>query len=166
MNAVKILVFLQGTVLMHRGAVGLSRDERVRRVRDGTDPSVRDFGSYVPVGNAIEQLRTWREQGAEIYNLSPHRKPENVARDEALLRELGFPPGPVLSRSADETYGAVAARLAPDVIVEDDCESIGAAEVTYTQIPLETRRKIKSIVVPEFAGLDHLPDRLADLRSV
>jgi hypothetical protein len=54
--------------------------------------------------------------------------------------------------------GDVAAREAPDVLIEDNCECIGASEITYPQVPSGTRARIKSIVIPEFAGIDHLPD--------
>jgi hypothetical protein len=62
-----------------------------------------------------------------------------------------------LARQAGESYGDVAERGGPDVLIEDDCESIGANEVTYPQTPPDVRARIKSIVVPEFGGLNHLP---------
>ena len=65
-------------------------------------------------------------------------------------------------RREGETYGAVAERVMPDVIVEDDCESIGGeAEMTWPQIAPERRARIRSVVVKEFGGIDHLPDDLA-----
>ena len=33
-----------------------------------------------------------------------------------------------------------------------------ATQITYPQIPLDVRARIKSIVVPEFGGIDHLSD--------
>ena len=57
-----------------------------------------------------------------------------------------------------KSYGDVAGREAPDVLIEDDCESIGASQITYPQIPPDLRARIKSIIIPEFGGLDHLPD--------
>jgi len=44
------------------------------------------------------------------------------------------------------------------VLIEDDCESIGPGQITYPQIPSAARARIKSIIVPEFGGIDHLPD--------
>jgi hypothetical protein len=35
---------------------------------------------------------------------------------------------------------------------------MGANEITYPQIPPDVRARIKSTVVPEFGGLNHLPD--------
>jgi hypothetical protein len=78
----------------------------------------------------------------------------------------GFPEGRVLARQADESYGDVAGREAPDVIIEDDCESIGADQITYPQIPPDLRARIRSIVVPEFGGLDHLPNSPQALLAV
>ena len=50
-------------------------------------------------------------------------------------------------------------------VVEDDCESIGEVpEMTVTHVRPEIRRKIKSITVEEFGGIDHLPDDVSRLR--
>ena len=162
----RLLVFLHGTTLMHPGALGRSREERVAQVRDGADPSVRDYGAYVPVGDAAAKLRRWRQQGAQIDYLSSSRDPDDVAADEQVLRTYGFPPGRVLARQPGQRYGDLAARELPDVLVEDDCESIGADQMTYPQLPPELRDRIKSIVVPEFGGIDHLPDSVRDLLTL
>jgi hypothetical protein len=76
------------------------------------------------------------------------------------MRLLVFPHGTVLvlARQPGESYGDVAGQEAPDVLIEDDCESIGADQITHPQIPLDLRARIKSIILPEFGGLDHLPD--------
>ncbi len=65
------------------------------------------------------------------------------------------------AREPGESYGDVAGRELPDVLIEDDCESInGVSEITYPQIRPDLRARIKSIIVPEFGGIDHLPDSL------
>jgi len=89
-----------------------------------------------------------------------------VALDAFVLRMHGFPAGRVLARQPAESYGEVAGREAPDVLSEDDCESIGANEITYPQIPPDVRARVKSIVVPEFGGLDHLPDNPQALLTI
>jgi hypothetical protein len=54
----------------------------------------------------------------------------------------------------------------PDVLIEDDCESIGGeSEMTYPQLTPALKQRIRSIVVPEFGGIDHLPDELTALIS-
>ena len=160
----RLLVFLHGTTLMHRGAVGRTREERVAQVRTGSDPALGEFDAYVPIDGAAAKLRRWHERGARIDYLSSHRRPEDVAKDEMVLARFGFPPGRVLARAPGESYGDVAGRVLPDVLIEDDCESLdGASEVTYSQIRPELRARITSIVVPEFGGIDHLPDSLPEL---
>ncbi len=162
-HKIKIMVFLQGTVLMHHGALGRTREERVRQVRDG-DLTVFDWPAYVPVGRAAEKTRGWIAQGAEIVYLSAHRTGENVQTDVALLKTNGFPDAPVFHREAGEEYRDVVERVRPDILVEDDCESIGGErEMTYPQIRAETKGSIKSVVVKEFGGIDGLPDDFQDL---
>ena len=56
------------------------------------------------------------------------RSPENVQRSEYALRRWSFPEGVLLSRRNNESYADIAVREKPDVIVEDDCESIGGAK--------------------------------------
>ena len=80
----KILVFLHGTVIMHSSAVGVPREERVRQSAKH-EPSVRDFASYLPVGDAVSKLHNWVRQGAEVVYLSSHRKVEDVRKDEEVL---------------------------------------------------------------------------------
>jgi hypothetical protein len=41
---VRLLVFLHGTTLMHPGALGRTREQRVAQVRDGDDPTLHDYG--------------------------------------------------------------------------------------------------------------------------
>jgi hypothetical protein len=162
----RLLVFLHGTALMHLGAVGRPRAERVAQVRRGADPALHDYAAYVPVDGVVAKLRRWQAQGARIDYLSSHRNADDVAKDAYVLQKHGFPPGRVLARKSGESYGDVAGRELPDILIEDDCESIGGAgEMTYPQIRPDVRARITSIIVPEFGGLDHLPDSLDALRT-
>ena len=159
----RLLIFLHGTAIMHPGGVGRTREERVAQVRTGADPALHDYGAYVPVGDVVAKLRRWDEQGAEIAYLSSHRNQDDVGKDAQVLRAHGFPTGPILARRPGESYGDVVEREVPDVLIEDDCESIGDAEVAHPQIRPELRARITSIIVPEFGGIDHLPDSLQAL---
>jgi len=52
----------------------------------------------------------------------------------------------------------------PDILIEDDCESIGGKnEMTITHINPKLKTKIKSITIKEFEGIDHLPDKISEL---
>ena len=161
----KIMVFLHGTAIMHKNAIGRTREERVKQVLEG-DESLDDFTSYVPVDNAVRKLQMWRQQGAKIVYLSSHKKVEDVEKDEAVLRKHGFPNGQVFFRQSSEQYEDVAERVLPDILIEDDCESIGGEkEMTYPHIKPQLQTKIKSVVVREFGGIDHLPDGISTLMN-
>lgn len=159
----KIMVFLHGTTIMHRNAVGCTREERVQQVRE-REESVREYAAYVPVDNAASKLRAWSEQGAEIVYLSSHKRPEYVEKDRAALQTYDFPAGLIVFRQPGEGYQDVAERVLPDVLIEDDCESIGGArEMTSAHLKPELQARITAIVVKEFGGIDHLPDDIAEL---
>jgi hypothetical protein len=158
----RILVFLHGTTIMHPGAVGRTREERVVQARSGEDPTLADYDAYVPIGSAASKLRAWQERGARIEYLSSRFDP---ASDIAVLRRHGFPEGRVFVRGEGESYGDVVERASPDVLIEDDCESIGAAHIAHGQLRPERRAATRSIIVPEFGGVDHLPDSPPDLLS-
>jgi hypothetical protein len=154
----KILIFTEGTILMHKSGLGRSREERVRQVVED-DPSTHDFRSYVPIGRAAEKIRNWKNQGCEIRYLTSRTNPSEVNDIKEVLKKNNFPDGPLLFRRENEDYRDVVERNAPDVLIEDDCESIGGAqEMTITHIRPEIRSKIKSMTVEEFGGIDHLPD--------
>lgn len=162
----KFLVALHGTSIMHKSAEGKSREERVRQVIEKGE-SVYDYASYIPVGNAVEKLKSWRSQGAEILYLSSHETAEDVKKDKSVLEKYNFPNGQIFFRQNGESYKDIAERIIPNVLIEDDCESIGGEkEMTITFVKPEIKRRIKSIVVKEFSGIDHLPDNINDLLNL
>ena len=159
----KILVFLHGTVIMHSGALGKPRDIRVKQV-EGKHPSVLEYENYVPVGNAVDKLNSWVEDGAQILYLSSHKFEGEVEKDKRVLRRFNFPAVKVFWRKGGESYSDIAERIKPEVFVEDDCESIGGKkEMTYTFIKPEIKKDIKLISVKEFVGIDSLPDTVEEL---
>ncbi len=162
----KIMVFLHGTVIMHKNAEGRCREERAQQVVDG-DPSARDFRSYIPVGNAVNKLRAWHEQGASIVYLSSHTERSKVDLDEQVLVKHGFPDGKIFFRASGQTYAEVAEAVLPDVLVEDDCTSIGGEpEMTHPHLSPAAKARVQSMVVREFGGIDHLPDDPSQLLTV
>ena len=80
---------------------------------------------------------------------------------QAVLKKFNFPDGQFLFRRKDEEYKDVAERIIPDILVEDDCESIGGInEMAITHVKPEIKKKIKFIPIKEFGGIDHLPDKI------
>ena len=165
----KILVFTEGTVLMHALAEEVSREERVKQSKAAViqrilpfralPGSVNDLESYIPVGNAVEKLRSWKQQGAEIVYLTSRRIKSEIETIKKILSKNDFPDWQNLYfREQGEDYKDVAERLIPDVLIEDDCESIGGEkEMVYPHIKEELKPKIKSVVIKEFEGIDNLP---------
>lgn len=169
---------------MHGNAKGVSRDEVVRQSKQAgiqqeertlsygmkslkkAEPgSPYDFASYIPVGHAVEKLINWKRQGAVILYLTSRRIKIEIEAIRTVLKKYNFPDANNLYfRQQGEDYKDVAERLMPDIIVEDDCESIGGEiEMTYPHIRENLKKKIKSIVVKEFGGINHLSDNLSDL---
>ncbi|MEM3684999.1 MAG: hypothetical protein QXT39_04985 [Conexivisphaerales archaeon] len=115
-------------------------------------------------GNAAAKLKAWQGHGATIVYLTSKKTSENIEKVRTALRDGGAPMAELFFRIGDEDYGQVAKRIAPDVIVKDDCKSIGGErEMTWPKLQTELTTKVKQIVVPEFGGIDHLPDDLAEL---
>lgn len=163
----KILVFTEGTVLMHASTRGLTREKRVEQSKR-REASIYDYKNYISVGKAVEKLLTWKKQGAELYYLTSRKTLEEVADIKKVLEKFNFPDNQnLLYRKEDEEYKDVVERLTPDILVEDDCESIGGkVEMVYPHIQKELKQKIKSVVVKEFGGIDHLPDSLEELKKL
>ncbi len=173
------MVFTEGTVLMHQGGKDVSREERVKQshaagvVREETFRSlddksqyiapvgsVHDYAGYVPVGDAVQKIIRWKNQGATIYYLSSRRSKDELDATSQVLEKNGFPDYQnLVFRKQGENYKDTVEREVPDILIEDDCESIGGElEMTYPSLRSELKNKIKSVVVKEFAGVDDLPD--------
>lgn len=169
---------------MHQSGKDVGREERVRQSReagiqreerwqkygkdiDHIEPleSVHDYSNYIPIGNAVQKLISWKQQGAQILYLTSRRIKKEVKDVQNVLKKHNFPDNQNLYfRQEGEDYKDVAERIVPDLLIEDDCESIGGEkEMVYPHIRLELKSKIKFIVVQEFGGLDHLPDNLQEL---
>ncbi|MFA4819272.1 MAG: hypothetical protein WC621_05540, partial [Patescibacteria group bacterium] len=89
---------------------------------------------------------------------------EGLKADDSILRRYSFPIGKIYHREAGETYKDIVERVRPDILIEDDCASIGGEkEMAYPYISKDIQKKIKLIKVKEFGGIDFLPDSLEEL---
>lgn len=164
----KILVFLQGTLIMHKSAVGKTREEIVEQVK-AQGESVRDFGSYVPIGQAVEKLNEWAKQDAEIIYLSAlteNKKArgdevvgkEGLKVDQEILDKYGFPKGKIYHRQKGESYAQIAEKIMPDILIEDDCGSIGGAkEMTITFINQRLNDELNQLLSKNLVALTTCP---------
>lgn len=142
-----IMVFAEGTILRPR-----------------TWLQLYNHNAYVPIGDSVRIIGEWQKQGANIIYCTSRR--ENNAEDMAsLLRRFGFAGVFLAARERKEKYSDIVEALKPDVLIEDDCKSIGGAwQMCITKVRREIRSGILSVVVPEFRGIDALPTLLEDLK--
>jgi len=183
----KILVFTEGTIIMHSAGKNVSREERVKQSKvegvqkeernvtynKGVEPikvapgSPYDLETYIPIGNAVNKLTAWEKAGANITYLTSRRIKSEIEIVKKVLKRFKFPGySNICFRKQGEDYKDVAEKVKPDILIEDDCESIGGKkEMTYTFIKPELKKKIKSIPIKEFGGIDHLPNSLEDLKN-
>lgn len=160
----KLVIFTEGTIIMHSGARGLSRKEIVMQSRKGEEPTLYKWQDYIPIKGAVNKLKKWKQQGTDILYLTSRIKQPEIMAIKQVLRKHKFPEGMLLSRKEIEHYSDVIEIHHPDIIIEDDCESIGGLpEMASNQIKPDLRKKISVIVVKEFEGIDHLPDKLSIL---
>lgn len=143
-----ILIFTEGTVLKPKTWLFLY-----------------SFRSYVPAGDCVEKIRGWQEQGANIlYCTSRKGKGAEVIADR--LRAFGFPGICLVAREKKEAYKHIVERIKPDILIEDNCKSIGGArQMCITYVDPAIKAAIHAIAVPEYKGIDHLPGNLAQLTS-
>lgn len=84
------------------------------------------------------KLSKWNEQGAEIIYLTSRKRPEEVNDVAKILLENGFPGAYLYYREKDEEFSDIAELLIPDVLIEDDCRSIGGKrQMTITNVKYE-----------------------------
>jgi len=161
----KILIFTEGTILMHNSGIVPNKGKVDWKKFSKRDPSIHDYASYKPVKKAVEKIKKWKDQGAEILYLTSRTKPDEIQAIKNVLKKYDFPKGKLLFCKKDEEYEKVVEKIIPDVLIEDDCESIGGTdELTITHVKPQIKTKIKSIVIPEFGGIDHLLNDIEKLK--
>lgn len=133
----KIMIFMEGTTFYTKPLLFL----------------FTKFG-YKPIGNAVKMVNSLYEKGHEIYLCSYVRKVRyNFIKTIVDFHGMNYTE--ILCRNKGETYGEIVEQLRPDILIEDDCKSIGGLkECCITYVKEEIKQNIQSIIVPEFAGID------------
>ncbi len=171
----KVLIFLHGTILMHASGKDKKPSERINQVLDENDNTIYEFDKYIPIGNSNQILNDWVKNGIEIIYMSSHKEMINVKNDIEVLNKYNFPIAPVFYRSENFGYKEIVKKESPDIIIEDNCESIGKwiknkykflpnllikylknREIVYINLPNGIKKNIKSIIVKEFNGIDDI----------
>lgn len=142
-----ILIFTEGTVIGPRRIWGFFNHKK-----------------YIPIKNCIMKIEKWHKQGWSISYLTSRKSAGQVGDIKNILETHGFPGGRLYFRGPKQKYKDIAEELVPRILIEDDCRSIGGKwQMTITQVRSDIKEKIKSIIVKEFKGIDHLPDNASEL---
>lgn len=142
-----VMIFTEGTVLGPRRLIDHFNHAR-----------------YVPIKNCVAKISNWDHDGARIVYLTSGRRESSAQSIRALLIKYGFPGTFLYYRSRGERYKDIVETIKPDILVEDNCKSIGGRwQMSITYVDEKIKDKIKSVVVNEFQGIDLLPDRLSEL---
>jgi len=144
-----IMVFVEGTIIKPKSWF-----------------SLYNHNAYIPIGNAVKMIKSWQQQGANIIYCTSRKKKQ--ANDIAvLLKRYGFTGTFLAAREPKESYQKVVETIQPDVLIEDDCKSIGGAwQMCITKVKPEIKKNIVSIIVPEFKGIDNLSTDIEKLKEV
>ncbi len=142
-----IMIFTEGTILKPKSWF-----------------SLYNHNSYIPIGDSVNIVKAWQEQGANIIYCTS-RTNKHAHDIAAILKSFGFTGAFLAMREHKEKYKDIVEALKPDILIEDDCKSIGGAwQMCITKVKPEIKKNIISIVVREFQGIDHLPVNTEQLK--
>lgn len=109
---------------------------------------------YKPIGNAVNAVNSLYDKGHSIYLCSYVRR-SRYKFIRSIIDFYGMKYTAILCRKNGEQYGEIVERLKPDILIEDDCASIGGLKkCCITGVKEDIKAKIKSVIVPEFGGID------------
>ncbi len=143
---IKIMIFTEGTILKPKSFFSLYNHK-----------------SYLPIGDSVSLINKWNQQGAEIVYCTSRRGQQAIEIAE-LLKQYHFAGTELYYRGKGETYKDLVEKVIPDILIEDNCRSIGGSrQMCITKVGSEIKAKIVSIVVKEFKGIDDLPETISGL---
>lgn len=135
----KIMIFIEGTIFY-------------------TKPFLFLFSKkgYEPLGKSVKIVNDLFDRGNEIYLCSYVRK-NRYHFIKTIMDYYNVKYTEILCRDRGEKYSDLVERILPDILIEDDCASIGGEkEWCITNVREDIKAGIKSIIVKEFAGIDHI----------
>lgn len=141
-----IMIFTEGTILKPKSVLSLYSHK-----------------SYIPIGSCVQLIKGWHADGADIVYCTSRKKQQAIEMANVLML-FGFAGSRLYYRDKGKKYKDIVEEVKPDILIEDDCRSIGGSwQMCITKVNPQIREQIKSFVVKEFKGIDHLPQKLAEL---
>lgn len=139
----KIMVFIEGTTFY-------------------TKPFLYLFSKkgYEPLGKSIKIINDLFNKGNGIYLCSYVRK-KRYHFIKSIMDYYKVNYTEILCRDKGEQYSDLVERICPDILIEDDCASIGGEkEWCITNVREDIKKRIKSIIVKEFEGIDSTENKI------
>ena len=135
----KIMIFIEGTIFY-------------------TKPIVHLFSKkgYIPIGNAVKTINELYNAGNEVYLISYIKKNRyNYIKSVIDFYEINYTK--ILCRDKKERYSDLVEKIHPNILIEDNCKSIGGEKhCCITNVSKDIKKTIKSIIVEEFKGIDSI----------
>jgi hypothetical protein len=139
----KIMIFIEGTTFYTKPVLFLFSKK-----------------GYVPIGKSIEIINELYDKGNEIYLCSYVRK-NRYTFIKSVMDYYKIKYTKILCREKEEQYKDLVESILPDILIEDDCKSIGGEkEWCITNVKEEMKQNIKSIIVEEFSGIDNIENNI------
>ena len=139
------MIFTEGTVIGPRKKIEYFRQARYVPINCVKDNGLGESRGENSISYIKKEIKT---SGRSKENTSEQKLPWRIA----------------VFQEGSEKYKDIAEAVKPDILIEDDCRSIGGKwQMTITYVDKEIKKGIKSIVVSEFMGIDHLPSDLGNL---
>lgn len=111
---------------------------------------------YKPIGNAVNTVNALYDKGHSVY-LCSYVRESRYKFIKSVIDFYGMKYTEILCRKKGEQYSEIVERIKPDILIEDDCASIGGLKnCCITNVKDEIKLKIKSVIVPEFGGIDNI----------
>ena len=115
---------------------------------------------YEPLGKSINIINDLYSRGNEIYLCSYVRR-NRYHFIKSVMDYYNVNYTEILCRDKGEQYSDLVERICPDILIEDDCASIGGEkEWCITNVKEDIRKNIKSMIVKEFQGIDSIEKEL------
>jgi hypothetical protein len=142
----KVLIFTEGTIIKNKNII-----------------HIFDYNTYVPIGSSVNKINAWYNQGYNIMYLTSRKNIKEVNFIKNILEQFNFPGNCLYYRGKNEKYSNIVEEIAPNIFIEDDCNSIGGEkQMSITYVNKEVKERIKSIIVKEFSGIDNLPNDIKE----
>lgn len=144
---IKMMIFVEGTIFKPKSIF-----------------SLYNHRTYIPIGKSADIIKAWHEEGVEIVYCTSRKKEKQVKEIADLLKKYHFFGTKLYYREEKQKYKDIVQTVMPDFLVEDDCKSIGGSwQMCITYVEPSIKSRIKSIVIKEFKGIDHLPKQVSRL---